>query len=325
MTECLRCGAKAHNAYLCPRCTTAVRQVLTDLPWWLDRLTEAAIGQTRMSDNGGRRSARRKDLDGEKSLAECIEAFPDDSEADLEKARKARAKAALAHALASGGVNARASELLAEIADSLGYWCRVLCEHRGIPMPVLRSTPRYAQWLALHIHDIAATDSANDIATDIEGHLDDIVATVNRPIRIWYLGQCPAWDDKHDRACGADLRAPEGALETYCPRCHCTHSVNRLFLARIDEAERQVVTFKEILSINRGMPADYRIAPRTLQHWRTTGLLRAHQWQRPDGRKGLTQHHDEDVPLYSWADVKRLRLRKPQKATTGAAAHRRGG
>ena len=71
------------------------------------------------------------------------------------------------------------------------------------------------------------------------------------------------------------------------------------------------------------MHADYRIPKRTLQHWRTTGALRANQWLRPDGRLGLTRHSEADVPLYSWADVKRLAARKPQTSMTGAAAHRR--
>jgi hypothetical protein len=37
----------------------------------------------------------------------------------------------------------------------------------------------------------------------------------------------------------------------------------------------------------------------------------------------LTQQDAEDVPLFSWADVKRLQLRKPQRAATGASAHRK--
>jgi len=326
VTECRSCGAKAHNAFLCTGCSNKLRKTLAQLPWWLHRLTETAIGQTRMSDNQGRKSAARRDLDGDAELASCIELLPAKEE-DLAKARRLREKAALAHALATGGINARASELLAEISDSLGYWCRVLCESRGVTVPALPAGSALgaslAAWLAINTNAIALSEDAADIAGDIETHLEDIVKVVNRPLRIWFLGNCETWDDKRNTACGADLRAPEGSVEIYCNRCHVTHSVNRLFLARVDEAERQVVPFKELLRVNKSMPTDYQIAPRTLQYWRTCGLLRPHQWERLDGRRGLTQHDAADTPLYSWADVKRLAQRKPQTAPTGAAAHRK--
>ena len=69
MTDCTRCGAKANNSFLCRNCVTTAQTTLADLPWWLNRLTEAAVGQTRMTDNAGRKSARRKDLDGDAELA----------------------------------------------------------------------------------------------------------------------------------------------------------------------------------------------------------------------------------------------------------------
>ena len=74
MTECRRCGAKA-QLFLCPRCTTTLQRTLDDLPWWLNRLTEAAVGQTRMSDNAGRKSAARRDgrcWDGEYGEFSCL-------------------------------------------------------------------------------------------------------------------------------------------------------------------------------------------------------------------------------------------------------------
>ena len=129
--QCQRCKDAAHNAFLCPQCIEELHQELSNLGWWLDRTTEtASFGQTRMSDNAYRKSAPRKDLDGDAELASCIEQLPSDD--DLDKARRKRQQFRPAHALATGGINARASELLAEIADSLSFWCRVLCEQRGI-------------------------------------------------------------------------------------------------------------------------------------------------------------------------------------------------
>lgn len=317
MTECRRCGGTA-QLFLCPRCVEHVRRLLAEMPWWLHRLTETAVGQTRMSDNGGRKSAPKAGLDGDADLASYIEPLPPNKDDDLDKSRKAREKAALAHALATGGINARASELLGEIADSLAYWAHTLCDERGMTYdpPAIVNRPcaygqKHAEWLRANVWAIASSESADDIAADIERHAAEIVRVVNRPIRIWYLGECPTWDDTRNAACGVRLRAPEHSIETYCPRCHVTHNVHRLFLARIDEVERDRRTFEQLVKFNRELPAEFQVALRTLQNWRQTGALKI-------------RGHLNGEPLYSWADVKRLQLKKPQRIKTGAAAHRRG-
>jgi hypothetical protein len=295
MTECTRCGAKAVNAFLCRSCLTTAQTILADLPWWLNRLTEAAVGDTKMTDNAGRKSARRKDLDGDTDLAACIELLPKAD--DLDKARQARQNAALAHALATGGVNARASQLLATIADSLGYWCRVLCEIRGLnytPSPLPR-TPgaNHARWLRVNIGAVATYDDAADIIGDIEGHLEDIVKVVNRPIRWWHLGECPGWRD--DQPCQTELRVPEGSEEVHCRKCSTRHTVQLLLLARKAEAETKHMTKRELTRYNRELPAEFQIPPRTLRHWLDTGRLTASIERAGD-------------PLYSWVDVRLLML-----------------
>lgn len=335
MSECQRCGAKSPNAFLCGKCEATVRDVLAELPQALDWLTDAAIGRVRMGDNGGRRSARRKDLDGEKTLAECIERFPDDSEEDLDRARRARSKAALAHALATGGINARASELLAEINDSLQYWVRELCDARNAVYTPPRRTKwtalgsEYAIWLRINVAAISASELAVDISGDIEGHLDDILEVINRPVTHRFLGPCPAWVDSGSSVvpaspCGARLHAPEDAVEVYCRRCRTTHNVNRLLLSTMDEIRREPITFELICEANKLQPDSFRIPLRTLQQWRSDDRLKVRGWRRPDGRHGIARHGEDDVPLYLWADVCKLRAKKPQKALTGAAAHRVG-
>ncbi len=294
MTECGRCGAKAHNTFLCRECITTAQTILADLPWWLDRLTETATGQTRMADNGGRRSARRKDLDGDSELAACIELLPKAD--DLEKARKARQKQSLAHAVATGGVNLRASELLAEIADSLSYWCRVLCEQRGLhyepsPLPATHGA-NHARWLRVNVGAIAGYEDAADIVGDLETHLEDIVKVINRPIRWWHLGPCPGWRD--DQPCLTELRVPAESDEVHCRRCKNTHTVQLLLLAKKAEAEANTMTRKQLTRYNRELPAEFQVPPRTLQHWLDTGRL--------------TATGTEGDPLYSWMDVRLLML-----------------
>lgn len=317
MTECQRCDAKAHNAFLCGRCETHLHRLLADLPWWLERLTETALGQTRMADNGGRRSARRRDLDGEAELAACIELLPHGEE-DLDKARKAREKAALAHALATGGINARASELLAEIADSLGYWMRVLCEHRGIIPPQLGVSPTLggmrARWLADNVKAIAASEDAGDVAMDIENHMEDLLRVINRPMRWWALGDCPGWIDKapdrEEGPCGSALRVPENTTEVRCRKCGTTHNVQLLLLARKHEAEGTPKTRRELVRYNRELPLEFQVPPRTLRQWLNTGLLQA------------CADNDGD-PLYSWMDVRLLML--DTKHATKAVRHESAG
>ena len=299
------------------------------MPWWLNRLVETATGQTRMADTGGRRSARRKDLDGETPLAECIERFPDDTETDLDKARAARAKAALAHALAAGRVNAKASELLGAIDDSLRYWVKELCDSRGVPYtrsPLARATApgsEYATWLRVHVASISASELAGDIAMDIETHLDDIVAAVNRPVHVMFLGACPTWIEDTNKTCGRSLRAPQGSVEVFCRNCQTTHNVNRLIMGQLSDAERKPQPFDELLRINSRLPEGYGIPRTTLLYWRDSSALKPRGWLRSDGHRGIAQHHPDDTPLYSWADVQALRDSRKQKTATGATAHNR--
>lgn len=334
MTECQRCGGKAVT-FLCRKCEVLIAQMLAELPWWLDRLTETACGQTRMSDNGGRRSAPRKGISGETPIAACIEPFPNSQETDLDRARRQRAKAALAHALAAGGVNARASELLAEIADSLQYWVKELCDARGAAYVRPGRTKwtalgsEYAIWLRINVAAISGSEYASDITGDIEGHLDDIVAAVNRPMPVRDLGRCPTWvengpTDLAGDYCGRPLRAPVDAVEIHCRSCKATHNVNRLLLEMMNEAERTTLTFAKLCQVNRMQADGFQIPLRTLQKWRKDGTLRPRGWLRPDGHRGIAKHGDADQPLYLWSDVRTLRVKRPQKALTGAAAHRRG-
>lgn len=265
MSDCQRCAGRAHNAYLCRSCQAALARTLADMPWWLSRLTETALGHTRMSDNGGRRSAAPRGLDGDAELASMIELLP--NEDDLDKARRQREKIALAHALATGGINARASELLAEIADSLGYWCRVLCEQRGLEYTPAKSRSAFganhALWLRANVAAIAASEDADDIAGEVESHLEGIVKVVNRPIRWWALGPCPGLvEDKRTRTfteCFTELRVPADTEEVACRKCKTTHNVHRLLLAGKSDAEAKPMTWRKLTRYNRDLPSEFQV------------------------------------------------------------------
>ena len=318
MTECRRCGGRA-SAFLCPRCTTKVDTGLRELPWLLRCLTETATGQTRMSDNGGRRSARRKDLDGDRELAACIEPLPPNKDNNLERARREREQHALATALASGRIHARASQLLGEVADGLAFWCRVICEARGIAYVPIRFMGRRfigplqtdavrasrptslggaeAVWLVVHVASIALSEEADDIASDVERWAEEITIVINRPVRYWPLGQCPA--ETSDGPCEAELpRVPEHTEEVRCRSCRSVHSVSRVLVIRKHEREGEPQTWRSLRKYNRDLPPEFQVPERTLRDWLARGRL------APCGA------NPEGDPLYSWVDVRLLALDK---------------
>jgi hypothetical protein len=319
VAECQRCGSKS-QLFLCSQCTTRVHRNLIELPWWLNRLTEAAVGQTKMSDNGGRRSTPRTGVKGETLLAQCIEQFPNEREEDLEKARRQREKVALAHALSAGGVNARASELLASIADGLQYWVKDLCDSRGIQYQALRfrgtrfigplrmgevRRPRpnaagaeYALWLAEYVSAIASSEYAVDMVSDVEGFLEDITKRVNRPPEQRLCGPCPTIKEGGLR-CDMQLRAPRDAVEVYCPACKNTHNVEQLEIRLFNEISEQLFTIPELAKVV--LPKLGEAIPRsTLHYWLQKGHL------KPAGYR-------EDQVMVRLSEVRRCKLAMGKK------------
>lgn len=315
MAECQRCGSKS-QLFLCNQCTIRLHRNLIELPWWLNRLTESAVGQVKMSDNGGRRTAPRTGVKGDALLAQCIEPFPNEREVDLERARRQREKAALAHALSAGGVNARASEQLAAIADGLQYWVKDLCDSRGIqyrplrfrgvrfvgplrPGEVRKAKPSaagadYALWMAEHVSAIASSESAVDIVGDVEVFLEEIEKIVNRPIPTIYL-KCQTWNEDEREVCGMELRAKADLIEVHCRKCKETHNVNRLRLAMNEAVKREKLTLNQILEYNRTLLREFQVNERTLRRWRQQSKLLP------------CAHNDGGEPLYMWSDVEKLR------------------
>lgn len=56
MTKCKRCD-RATEMFVCKTCVAELRKQLADLPYWIDRLAETAIGQAHLGD-GGKRTTR---------------------------------------------------------------------------------------------------------------------------------------------------------------------------------------------------------------------------------------------------------------------------
>lgn len=338
MTECKACGARS-QVFLCRDHVAELSDLLGSLVsggtvtervqegrtasgggWWVERdrplagllqhLQEAVVGQVRHGDARGPRVARRDGhLDGESLLASHIETFPNDDEPNLDAARRQRERAALSHALAQGRLNARAAEVLVKARKMLEAWVDDVAATTGV-----RFTPvspfdveGTALWVAGHAHSLANLESAGRTLRQATRLVGQIERAVNRPAPRRYLGRCPTWIDSAAKICGKQLEADEDAIEVQCTDCHRVHNCNRLQLVMVNDLAREKVTIGRILEINRRLPEDYQIPARTLRRWRKEGKLKPHGYRRPDGRTGIARHSDEDVPLYLWRDVEKLR------------------
>lgn len=340
MTECDRCGAKTQLP-LCQRCITKIHDILTELPWWLDRLTETALGQAKLGSLSRRTQRPDTHLNGDATLASHIEAFPDDNEPDLDEARRQRYAAARRHALALGGVHPSAADLLDTITNMLSTWIRDICETRGHhlqlrgyrnkfigPLPVdgircdnASRTALLALWLAEHINAVALSPGADEFCDELSERLRAIRRIVNRPNPAQPIGQCVGsvqlghdrdCHKRHPHRCGDVLYARHHDIEITCPTCKTVHNVERLKEQNLNELEHRRYLRAELHKVLQHYGE--RVAPATLHDWLKTGKLKPAGYQRPDGRFGLTRHSDEDKPVYRLADARKLRAANIRKA-----------
>jgi hypothetical protein len=295
MTQCQHCAAKA-QLFLCNRCTDTLRTTLADMPWWLDRLTESAIGHTRLGDGG-----RRSEPDG-------LVRYTDTTEGDERLERDIGAgRLSLDRALAAGGVNAKASRLLEEIGNMLTTWVRDTCETRGLDTPTLRTATGAARWLTERVSALAAGEGAGECLSDVLRATERVEKTINRPIPMRWLGPCPTWVESTAKACGNELWCRADAAEAYCRACRQTHNPDRLQLLLMNDLERKKLTWAKLIEVNRRQPEQYQIPERTLTWWRQKGKLTIRGYRRPDGREVINRHNEADEPLYKWADIRKLR------------------
>lgn len=280
---CQHCSAPSSDAFLCPRCAKTLRGLLADLPWWIDRLAEAAVGDVQMSDpNPGSSHSvyvTSYPVNGEHNVAHYLVCFPgNDDDPPDDKLLARRHANARREALAAGGVNEHSSTLIDTINNTLTTIIRDLCEHRGIEQPTFgRGTVACAKmthWLQGNLGAICADEGAGRTYEDVHSLVGDaqrdgrIGRAVNRPIPVRDLGRCPTWNEETRKNCGASLRARADAIEVYCRHCRTTHNTDRLQLLAVNDLARAKVTVDEILQLNRILPEDYRIAERTLRRWR---------------------------------------------------------
>ncbi|MBO0882012.1 MAG: hypothetical protein J2P17_17060 [Mycobacterium sp.] len=169
-----------------------------------------------------------------------------------------------------------------------------------------------ARVLATNTAAIAAHPDAGQCYNDIQKLCDDIEHRINRPKPPRYLGPCNArlTDNYGQRVCRTELTAQPDDIEIQCPECKTTHNVDKLLQQQIDDTDEMSFTITELQRTI--LPAlRLNIPLRTLQHWSASSRL------VPTG------YDSAGDPKFLLGDVRRLHAAKPQKAPTGAAAHRK--
>lgn len=170
------------------------------------------------------------------------------------------------------------------------------------------TTVAAAQWLARNVSAIAADESAGQFLTEIRQAVDAIERVINRPIPPQFCGTCTGVVET--TPCGLALYAAREAIEVNCPRCKTTHNIVALFNKTLEGSDDKSFTISELHKTVLPAVREY-VAPRTLQHWAARGFI------VPTG------YGADGEPRFLLADVRKQRDKKPQKNTTGGAAHKR--
>lgn len=316
--KCQRCDRESPNAFLCPHCADHLRETLRELPWWLDKLFESAVGQVRLGD-GGRRGTRAAELHGDDLV----------SDHPLTAAKAA----------AMGRANAAASKLYNQAHGTLATWIRDLCESRGatyvaprelvwnfigplLPHQRRQKRPKdpgtiettgthtpMTTWLAQHVSAIAMHEAAGECASDIEDLRLAVERAINRREAPMFCGLCPTevaddhakdCDKEHPHECGTRLEARKKASSVTCPTCKATHDVETLQRKIFEDNADFGYTSGEIHTVMNAM--GMAIGESTLRRWIARRELVPMNWH-------------SGSPKYHLEDVRKLR-EKGQHATT---------
>lgn len=320
--KCQRCERECRDSFLCQSCSNHIREILRELPWWLDRLLESSVGQVRMGDGG--RSSARQELHGEDLVTDHA--------------------LTIAQAAAMGRANTAASRLYARAHNTLATWIRDICESRGIDyrMQIMESnfigpmaeyqqrrSPRkdpgtletsgshtpMALWLAKHAPAIAMHESAGECARDITDLRQDVERLVNRRETPQFCGQCPTelevghgeCDQTHPHPCGTRLETRKHATTVTCPKCKADHDIEELTKAIFDANGHLGYTASEIHVVMEKLGMS--VPESTFRRWKADRAIEPVMWRSGD-------------PLYRLDDVRKLRAEMKERRAEGWKSRR---
>jgi hypothetical protein len=295
MTECGKCSAKT-DLYLCKHCMVDLRRQLLSIPTLIDDLNDAAIGNTRLSNESSR----------QKGFQSRTPVFDD-----------------------------RATDLIEEISMTVGQWGRALARTHGLmisppvswhkPWDLYKHTVKdFAMFLAAHVDKLARDPDIGELCADLKKYIKRAHGIVDRRTPAQFCGPCPATviDHRHcvkvadggscngyrDHQCAVRLMARRGALEVTCPSCGAVHRVEALvnhLLAHVDDHRYAIPDLYRVLRM-----LNKPVEMKTLYYWALprVGRLKPAGYVRPDnGRIGITRQSDDEKPIYRVSDACRQR------------------
>jgi hypothetical protein len=307
---CQKCGAKC-ELFLCAGCQLELRQMLTDMPWWIARLQETAIGQARLGEPGVRR--HRSGLEMYANPKPAIDGA-EGTEGQRLLERDLADQKLRARLLSQGGVNAKASDLFDEVQNMLGSWVRDVCERRGVDVPTIGMAERMAMWLRERVSALASAECAGESFSDVKHAMEQMERAVNRPPQPKTCGPCPTLGhhrevdgkptfdiDAGSRAkCGTRLEAKATATEVTCPVCKQTHDIEAMTDQLLNDLHYMSFTIRELLDV---------VLPRANEHIPRSTL---YKWIKADKLKP-SSHLADGTAKFILADVRRCRALEQQR------------
>lgn len=281
--------------------------MLSDAPWWIDRLIETAVGQARLGDAGPRRHRSGLERYADDKPVTDEQGNPDGTAGERRLGRDLDDPKLRARLLAQGGVNARASDLLDEVRNMLGSWVRDVCERRGVDVPFITTAQSMAVWLANRVASLASAECADDTFSEVRKAIAQMERAVNRPPSPKTCGPCPTPGVHTDKGfvpgdsrskCGTRLEARETASQIQCPTCKQTHDVESLITRLMNETHYMHYTIPELCQTVLPRLGD-PIPQQTLQRWHAKGELQPRGW--------VTTTRGKTIPQFMLADVRRVK------------------
>lgn len=310
MANCQTCGAES-QLYLCNPCIGDLQDQLTALH--TGRTTTETLRHGRTASGGQWRIERDRRAPG---LLQCLEESATGQTNFGNDTRRVKTDEAPIR------FNTRATKLITDIRKLLQF--AAIC-FEPVYTPINpNDTAGYALWLSEHVHDLALVDGIGQFQHRLKNHIDKIWRTIERPPAPKFCGQCDTMTD--GKICGPALYAPRDAIEITCPTCKTTHNIEKLYNRTLNNADNKNFPREVLIGNQRTTNGEHyttgimgeldEFVPwRTFHSWTFEGHLRPRQYLRPNGRRGLNRHTEDDIAEYRLADVRKLR-RQTRKAKT---------
>lgn len=296
------------------------------MPGLLEHLRGYAVGQSKRREQVRRTHHEPSHLNGDDALASHIDPLsgcdcpPDtDCSCSVDKARDRRENTALNRALAAGGVNAAASELLNEMHYGLRVWAHGIAKKHNITIE-WKTTTGFAHFLAQNVQKIALDEDAGQLVHRVRGFRRRIEKIINPPIPPRVCGPCPTEKDegKGHSKCATPLVADRDATEVTCPECEQTFKVDDLIQRLRDDLDGWHFTRGEILEVVRALEKK-TVSENTFKTWCQRGKkldgskvatrLHPRGWRRPGESTGVWHAFREgpgDKPVYRMVDLRKF-------------------